>query len=349
MTDMKQIPIGVIGLHYGRWIIEALSSPKSAGRYFRLAAVCDLDVGMARSMGDKFGVKAASLDELLADSDIPAIGLFTGPDGRAEMIRKIIRAGKDVMTTKPFELDAPKALLVLEEARSLGRVVHLNSPAPVTPPDVAQIERWRDQYQLGRPIACRAETYASYREVADGSWYDDQIRCPVSPVFRIGIYLINDLVRLFGEAESVQALTSRIRTGRPTPDNAQLGILFKNGALATVFASVFASLCVDDGQRWSDSLTLNYENGTIYRNVGPLVFGGGPEGTATLCLLTQKGSSPLVEKVQHKQRSGLYNWKAFHRAIHGEKKETPAFEIEQALRITAAMARAEKSGKTEIV
>ena len=344
-TQQPTIPFGIIGLNYGRWIIEFLLDPEAAGRYFKLAAVCDLDTARAQAMAEKTGARILTFDELLADPDIPAIGLFTGPAGRAELIRRIIRAGKDVMTTKPFELDACQAASVFEEARGLGRVIHLNSPAPLLPPDLAQIERWRDEHALGRPIACRADTYAAYGEQADGSWYDDPERCPVSPVFRIGIYLINDLVRILGEPASVQVMASRIRTGRPTPDNAQLGIQFKNGALA----NVFASLCIDDGQRWADSLTLNFENGSIYRNVAPLVFGGGPEGTTTLRLLTRKGDAPYVEEVRYETRSGQYQWETFHRAIAGEKIETPVAELSCALRVISAMARAEKTGKTEQV
>jgi predicted dehydrogenase len=345
MPRNDKIPIAIVGLNYGRWIIESLLNEKAAGRYFRIGAICDLDSSRARAMAEKTGARTMTFEEVLADPDIPAIGLFTGPGGRAGFIRKIIRAGKDVMTTKPFELDVERAVDVLEEARSLGRVVHLNSPSPLTPPDLVQIEKWRTEHQLGSPVSCHAETYASYREQADGSWYDDPERCPVSPVFRIGIYMINDLVQMFGEPEAVQVLTSRIRTGRPTPDNAQMGILFKNGAIA----NVFASLCVDDGQRWADSLVLHFESGTIYRNVGPLVFGGGPEGTTTLKLLARRAGETKIETVRFETRSGQYQWEAFHNAIRGEKLETPVAEMACALRVIRAMARAEKSGKTERV
>ena len=75
--------------------------------------------------------------------------------------------------------------------------------------------------------------WVNYCEQADGGWYDDPERCPVAPVFRLGIYIINNLAELFGEPEKVCALSSRILTGRPTADNADLAVLFKNGAIAT--------------------------------------------------------------------------------------------------------------------
>src|SRR5262249_4882665 len=145
-----------------------------------------------------------SLDEILADPVIPAVGLYTGPSRRADLLRKIIRAGKHVMTTKPFELDPHAALEVMQEARSRGCIVHLNSPAPVMPLDVSQIKQWQTEFRLGEPVACRADVWAGYREKADGSWCDDPELCPVAPIFRLGIYLINDLLEIFGPADEVQ-------------------------------------------------------------------------------------------------------------------------------------------------
>src|SRR5690606_35100525 len=122
------LPIGIVGLNFGRHILDQLARD-DVKLHLRLAAVCDMDALKAADYATRFGVKAyTSIDDLIADPAIPAIGLFTGPVGRAALIRKIIHAGKDVITTKPFETDPDAALDVLREARSIGRVVHLNSP-----------------------------------------------------------------------------------------------------------------------------------------------------------------------------------------------------------------------------
>ncbi|MDD5198550.1 MAG: Gfo/Idh/MocA family oxidoreductase [Terrimicrobiaceae bacterium] len=342
----NKIPIAIVGLNFGRWIVADRDKPEGLGKYFELVSVCDLDPARAHDIATKAGVPACTnLDEILTNPKIPVVGIFTSPSGRSDLIRKAIRAGKDVMTTKPFETDAEKAGALLEEARALGRVVHLNSPGPLVPPDLQRIEEWREQYQLGRPIGGRAEVYASYREKANGSWYDDPDKCAVAPIFRLGIYVINDLVRLFGEAESAQVLKSRIFTERPTPDNAQLGILFKSGAVA----SVFASFCIDDGQPYASSTTLHFENGTIYRNVGRLAFGGGPKAPTKVHVVARRNGEPVIESAEYANGSGEYQWEAFYRAIHGEKLETPREVVIGGLRIIAAMARAEKSGATEPV
>ena len=343
---MNKIKIAVVGVNFGRWIVEDLTTPGGANDLFELVAVCDLDPERVRAIAGKAGVEAfTDLDALLAREDIPAIGLFTGPVGRAGLLRKILDAGKDVITTKPFELDPVAALKILKEARAEGRVLHLNSPGPLLSPDLAQIKKWVKEFHLGQPVGCRADVWAGYREQPDGTWLDDPQKCPVAPVFRLGIYLINDLIELLGEADRVQVMHSRVFTKRPTPDNAQLGIAFKNGALA----SIYASFCVNDDQYYSNTLTLNYENGTIYRNVGRLPFGG---GRTQLTLVARQGESPATcESTEYGDASGHYQWQAFHSAIRDRKLpgEVAPERIVDGVKVIVAMARAEQSGKSEPV
>lgn len=345
---MKRIQLAIVGLNFGQQIIEHLCHGPGQ-KYIEIAAVCDMDKAKAEAVGKRLKCKFyTDIDDLLADRDIPAIGLYTGPEGRAGLLRKIIRAGKDVMTTKPFELDPKAALDVLREAQRRKRIIHLNSPAPLLSPDLEQIARWREEFQLGRPVGARADAWTGYREKADGSWYDSPKRCPLAPVFRIGIYLINDVVRLFGEPESVQVIHSRIRTGRPTPDNGQLGIRFKNGSIA----NIYSSFCVDDLQYYRNSLTLNFEGGTVYRNVGPFPHVPGDEHFVEMAVVARRnGKSVVRRKKIARGLSGDYQWEAFHRAVRGgvlANSITPE-QIVAGLRIVTAMSRAEASEKTEKV
>jgi len=346
---MQRISLAIVGLRFGSRMADTmLKSP--ANHFVQLAALCDKDPALLQAATQRTGLPGFSdLDTLLANPTIEAIALFTGPNNRAALIRRIIRVGKHVLTTKPFERDPDAALQILLEAQKLGRVVHLNSPAPELSADLRQIRIWQNEHTLGRIIGCRRSVWASYHEQADGTWYDDPALCPVAPIFRLGIYAINDLVRLLGPADKVQVLHSRLLTGRPTPDNAQLGILFKSGAIA----NIYASFCINDGQFYRNSLTLNFENGTIFRNVGPL----NPETAhhkATMQLVTGTGFSvqhPVADTAGLDDVSGDYQWEAFVKAIRGEPlhdQVTPE-QIVAGLRIIGAMARAEKSGATETV
>jgi len=333
-----RIPIAIVGLNFGRHIVKQLTDGPAA-ELFQIVAVCDQNRDKADAIAQKIGARAFyDLDELLADSAFSAIGLFTAPSGRAALIRRCLEAGKDVITTKPLENDPQAAYEVLREAEKMGRVVHLNSPSPLLPPDLAQIAAWREEFGLGKPIACRADVWVSYREQTDGSWYDEPELCPVAPIFRLGIYLINDLVRLFGPAQRVQVLHSRLLSGRPTPDNAQLGILFQNGALA----NIFASFCVNDGDYYRNSLTLNFQDGTIYRNAGPQRAGRASE--LSVVMNGDEGRTIAAQAIAA-GGSGDYQWETFARAVRGERLENTvtAQEIVAGLQIIEAMARADAS------
>jgi len=339
---MQKLRIAIVGVNFGRWIVRNdFNTPGTAARdAFDLVAVCDRDAARAQESADLVGVEALTdLDTLLERDDIDAIGLFTAPAGRAALLQKIIRAGKHVMTTKPFETDSQAALEVLREARRLGRVIHLNSPGPLPTADICQILEW--QQSLGAPVGCRAETWVSYREKANGTWLDDPELCPVAPLYRLGIYLFNDLVRLFGTPERAQVMHSRLFTGRPTPDNALAGIAFANGLLA----NVYASFCVNDGQHYTDSLTINYERGTIYRNVGRDAFSGGKRQL----VLVRENHRESREFTEH---SGSYQWKHFAEAIRlggPLPGEIGPEAIVAGLDLINALARAEKSGGTETI
>ena len=343
----SRIPIVLVGLNFGRHIVEELSRD-GGNPHVRLAGLCDLDRAKADALAAQYGGLPVyeSLDAVLADPAIPAVGLYTGPRGRADLLSTIIRAGKDVMTTKPFELDPQAGEAILKEARELGRTIHLNSPNPGTNPNLAVIERWREQYDLGAPVGARADVWTHYREAADGSWQDDPETCPVAPVFRLGIYLINDMVRLFGRARRVNVFATRLFTGRPTADNGQLGIEFENGALG----NVFASFCVRDGDHYRNGLTLNYERGTVYRNVGPRRDGSACE----LAVVVNDGqwkTRRVAEQAGVEAGSGGYDWAGFAAAVRGDA-DAPVYEIDhvvEPLRVVAAMSASAKSGRAEAV
>ncbi|XHR30637.1 MAG: Gfo/Idh/MocA family protein [Chthoniobacteraceae bacterium] len=340
------VKIGIVGLNFGRWIIEDLLREENA-QFFKIAAVCDFDETKAKCYAERLGVKAyTSVDQLLADRDITVVGLYTGPVKRSELLRTIIRAGKDVMTTKPFELDPIDAQAVLEEAKVLGRTIHLNSPSPAPPNWIQQIQTWQREYDLGRPIGAHADVVVSYREQADGTWYDNPKLCPAAPAFRLGIYLINDLVRLFGAVEQVQVFSSRIFTGRPTADNAQLSLVFKNKALA----SIFASFCVDDGQAYADAFWMHFERGTVYRNTQPVAYAQANVGSR-LKLVAKTGEKEVTIQERKLPDEGMgYQWNVLHAAVTGQPTfPMPIDDILQGVKIVEAMTRAQESGKPEYV
>src|SRR5947209_750794 len=311
---MSKLSIGIVGLGFGLRYMRDLMRSDEGQRLLDVRAVCDLSADRLIEATNTFGPgcrKFQSIEPMLAMPELQAVALFTSPAGRAQLILKIIRAGKHVMTTKPFELDPLHAMRVLEEAAKLGRVVHLNSPSPHLRPDLRQIREWQVEHRLGRPVAAQFQTWCSYHEPADGSWYDDPQRCPAAPIFRLGIYAINDILEFLAGPQEVHVMHSRLCTGRPTPDHAQLSIRFRGGELA----SVFASFCIDSGLAYPDRLTLAFERGCVHRFARSTL----QEPATNLQLQTRDadGRPILLEKVfEGPQCTGhwSYQWATFCRA-----------------------------------
>jgi predicted dehydrogenase len=209
--------------------------------------------------------------------------------------------------------------------------------------DLRQIAAWRERFNLGRPLSAQASTWVRYNEKPDGTWLDDPLQCPVAPIFRIGIYLINDLIEIFGEAREVQVMSERHFTKRPTPDHAQIAIRFRNGGIA----SVLASFCVNDGDNYRNRLALNFENGTVYRNRDLK----NPQHPCELILVTKDGEQAReVERNYPSESSRGYPWQELHGAITSPSPLifTDPDKVCAGLRVIDAIIRAETEGFARI-
>lgn len=342
------INIVVVGLRFGLEVIRRdYLNPTVAEPRIRIIGVCDLDMERAQAAGSELNLKVyASIDDILDDQAVDAVGLFCSPAGRAGLIRKIIRAGKHVMTTKPFELNAEAALDVLNEAKTLKKVVHLNSPGPLPSAENAQIMQWAHEFNLGRQVSVHWETHANYFHGADGSWYDDPEKCPVAPIFRLGIYGINQIVSLCGPVDEVAVVQSRIRTGRPTPDNALLSLLFKNG----VIGSVHVSFCVMNGCLYPNELTIHYERGTVKCRAVETGENGEMSAMRVSLQTVDADGKLITRKVRFdvSMLSGKYQWGNFYKAVKSglplQGEITPE-QIAAGIQVINAMAEAGKTGR----
>jgi predicted dehydrogenase len=342
--NIQPVKLAIVGANFGAGIARTLAREN---RFMQVACVCDSDLEKANRLAVELGVPAHQfLDQMLDDDGIEAVALFTPPGGRAKLIERVLESERHVITTKPFEFDSAAAEAVLGEAGRRELAVHMNSPAPVAADDIARIKRWEQEYNLGAPIAMRAATWANYREFPNDSWYDDPLRCPAAPICRLGVYFLNDFAALLGEPIRVHVMHSRIFTGRVTADNAQISVEFKNGALA----NVFASFCIGDGKPWPDSVTINYERGTIQRwmeRTGELDMSG---DRAVLQLQMPGLTVPRFE-TKPGAFAGWYDWEAFHDAIRGVRG-VPLQNAQQVLfgvRLLEAMSRSTASGLPELV
>lgn len=346
---MNEAPlsIAIVGLGFGlSFMREVVAGPDA--RYLKVVAVVDPDDARRAAGAAAFGCAGyRDVDELNAADDAPrveAVTLFTGPNGRAALIRRLMDAGLHVMTTKPFEIDPDAALAVLHEARARGRVVHLNSPATVEGDDIAQVKVWQRDHGLGRAVFVQSDCWYRSVQDADGTWYDDPKRCPVAPIFRLGVYGINDTLALLERPVSVQVLATRMLTGRPTPDIAQLSIAFACGAVSCQRAT------------WCAGPTRNvleaefvFEHGVVRRTYNHPDHNQADGVTLTLQRVDAAGEIHTdAADVPLARSNSSYRWDLFHHAVRGGTVESqvPPERVAAGLRVIAAMTRAHDTGQT---
>ncbi len=302
-----RITLALVGLNFGRHIVESELLNGRGTPYIELCGICDYDQAKAAGLAAEYKLRHyRSLEEILKDPAIEAVALYTPPHGRAEVIEQCLLAGKHVMTTKPFEDDPAAAEQVFRLARRRGQVIHLNSPAPLPCDEFVRFEEWRQEYAMGRPVMAFWETHARYHEKADGSWQDDPELCPAAPIFRLGIYGISDLVELCGPVAECKVVQSRTETGRPTVDNGMMSIRFKNGCIGCI-ASSFR---IDNGMPYRNTLIVHYEYGTVTRSLPGTVV---PDDRILISLHTR--NTVKQETLGVANRSGQYQWGEFARAI----------------------------------
>jgi predicted dehydrogenase len=119
--------IGLIGC--GGISQQHLTAYKRAG--YRVVALCDIDESRAQKRREEFYPRAGvyrDFRELLKRQDIEVVDVATHPEVRAGQVKEALRAGKHVLSQKPFvlDLDEGRRLVDLAERKGLRLAVNQN-------------------------------------------------------------------------------------------------------------------------------------------------------------------------------------------------------------------------------
>src|SRR5215468_2475043 len=119
--------IGVIGC--GGIAVQHLNAYRHAG--FRVTVLCDHTESKARAYQEKFypdAMVTTNYRELLRRDEIEVVDITTHPEDRVEIIEEALRAGKHVLSQKPFvtDLDVGERLADLADARGVRLAVNQN-------------------------------------------------------------------------------------------------------------------------------------------------------------------------------------------------------------------------------
>jgi predicted dehydrogenase len=202
MRDEAQI--GVIGCGN---ISETFM--KLAGQFagVRIVACADIVPEAAKARAAQFGIRALTVDKLLADREIAAVVNLTVPAAHVEITRAILSAGKHAYSEKPLALSAADASQLVAEAEARGLALGC---APDTFLGAASqtARRLLDQGAIGRVLACSAHVMNHGME----NWHPNPsffFKPGGGPVFDIGPYFITTLINLIGPVRAVAATAQK--------------------------------------------------------------------------------------------------------------------------------------------
>lgn len=243
----KPIKVGIIGC--GAIIAQYLKNFRRL-EAIDLVAVADLDPARAQAVADSYeGVRAVTVDELLAADDVELVLNLTIPAAHAPIALRAIAAGKSVYGEKPLAATTAEARQVLDAARKAGVVVGC-APDTVLGTGIQTARKAIDDGLIGAPISATATMVTPGHE----RWHpnpDFYYQPGGGPLLDMGPYYVSALVTLLGPVVSVIGAASHTRNSRTigsgpregelipvTIDSHVTGVLVHaSGALSTLVMS----------------------------------------------------------------------------------------------------------------
>jgi len=204
--------LGVVGLGEGRSIMSAALQSER----WELAKVCDLNRQLCEHRAEEFRFDRWTTDynELLSDSAIDAIAIYTPDQLHFEHIRMALEAGKHVVCTKPVLPSLEKAKELSELAARSDRRVFIGQSSRFFEPMIRQ----RRDYEQGKHGD--VQTVESHY-ITDGRWFLDKAWSRQKGFTWMYGFMIHavDLVRWY--LPEVSEVTGYARSG---PNNEPYGI-----------------------------------------------------------------------------------------------------------------------------
>ncbi len=243
---MKKLGIGIIGCGN---ISTAYLELAPLFNSIEMRAVADINLETAQARAEKFGVRACSVDDLLAANDIDIVVNLTIPNAHFAVSKSVLEAGKHVYSEKPVVLTFEEGKILSELAKEKGFRIG-SAPDTFLGGAHQQARELIDNGEIGEIIAGTCHVMSHGME----HWHpnpDFFYQPGAGPILDIGPYYVTNLIQLIGPVRRVAALanatfperkiTSEPRNGETipvdTPTNIHALLEFQNGATITLSAS----------------------------------------------------------------------------------------------------------------
>jgi len=288
---MTRTKIGIIGC--GNISGIYLKSDKTFEN-LQIVACADVDMTRAQAKAAEYGVKAYTVEQLLADPEIEIVINLTIPAAHAEVSTAALNAGKAAYHEKPFALNREdgRKLLATAQARNLRIGC---APDTFLGGGLQTCRKLIDDGLIGTPVAATAFMMAPGHE----RWHPDPdffYQPGGGPMFDMGPYYLTALISMLGPVKRVtgstritraeRTITSQPKHGQTIKVNVPThvaGLLeFASGPIGTIITSfdVWAanlprieiygtegSLSVPDPNTFGGPVRLRRANGTEWEEM----------------------------------------------------------------------------------
>lgn len=243
---MKKMKVGVIGCGM---ISNAYLTAAAKFDILEVAGCADMNMELAAAKAKEHGIKAMTVEELLADKQIEAVINLTPPKAHFPVTTQILEAGKHAYSEKPFGISDGETAGIMELARRKKLLVGC-APDTFLGGGQQTARKLIDDGWIGTPLAGTAIVMGRGPEKwANAPFFYD---IGGGPMLDLGPYYITALVNLLGPAKSVTGVTlCGAKTRKCGPDSVppfkeypvnvnthQTGMVeFRNGAVITVITS----------------------------------------------------------------------------------------------------------------
>lgn len=200
---MKKLGAAVIGLRMGRGHLEGYKRNSNV----EIKAVCDLDEGILKRVGDQYSVERRVTDyrEILKMDDVDIVSVASPDQAHRDQAVALMRAGKHVLCEKPMALTVKECKDMLDAAEETGVKFMIGQVCRYAPGFVLT-KKLIEQGIIGELFYVESEYAHDYlRSPGVGGWRKDSAR---EPFIGGGCHAV-DLVRwIAGDVDEVFAYSN---------------------------------------------------------------------------------------------------------------------------------------------
>ncbi len=200
----RKVKVGVIGC--GK-ISSAYFEGCKPYDVLDVVACADRDPARAQVQAAKYGLRAATVEELLRDPEIQIVVNLTVPQAHVAVNTAALEAGKHVHCEKPFALSSREGRDVLALGRRQRRLVGC-APDTFLGAGAQTCRKLIEEGAIGRPVAALAFMMGHGPE----SWHPSPqfyYQKGGGPLFDMGPYYLTAMINLFGPVARVCGLAQK--------------------------------------------------------------------------------------------------------------------------------------------